>query len=294
MAGKNPGPSSKSFISRLALVLSLLFAGLALLAATVFYTFPLGVAEESLKARLKGQGVLVSWQAIGRTFPFGVRMEMVDVVDLSTGRLVLRLDEARARIDLLSLFRGAVKFPVRARLGRGVITGGVRVRLKGAGLELEAAGMEPGAIPAVAGAGVAVAGYVNGALSVHMPWNGCPTGRIRLRSGRIQRDSVRFMGIPLPLGEIDEAGLNAELRECRVVVEGMWLDGVELSAKLAGEISLGTPLAASPLKMTIDVMPKGDLAGKQWLLSFIRDYRKSSNYYSMTVGGTIGRPVIGR
>ncbi|MFQ5735882.1 MAG: type II secretion system protein GspN [Thermodesulfobacteriota bacterium] len=294
MVGKDSAPPSRGFLSRLVLVLALLSVGLALLAITVFHTFPLGIAEESLKARLKGQGVLVSWQALDRTFPFGLRLQKVEVVDLSTGRLVVRIDEARARLDPLSLFKGYAGIPVWARLGRGVVKGDARVRFKGADLELEAAGMEPGAIPAVAHAGVSVDGSVDGTLALHMPWNGCPTGFVRLRSGRIRRYGVRFRGVPLPLGEVDEAGLNAQIRGCRAVIEGMWVYGKDLSAKLSGEVSLRTPLAASPLNMSIDITPKGDLMEKQWLLSFISPWRRSSNYYSMTVRGTVGHPVIVR
>ncbi len=294
MAGKKSTPTAGRFLARLVIALAVILAGLALLAITLFHTFPLASVGEGVKARFRAQGVLVSWQSMERTFPVGLSMEKVEAVDMSTGRIVARLDSAQTGVNLLSLFKGYLGFPIAARLGNGTVTGEARIRIKGADVELEAAGLEPGAVPAVASSGLSVDGSIKGRLSLHVPWRGCPTGFARLRSGRIPANGVKYNGIPVPLGQIDTAGLDARTLGCRIVVDGAWLDGVELSARLAGEVALAAPLEASPLKATIDLMPKGDLTEKQWMLSFIRPWRKSDNYYSMTIGGTVGRPVIGR
>ena len=74
----------------------------------------------------------------------------------------------------------------------------------------------------------------------------------------------------------------------------MWVDGNELSAKLAGVLVPMAPIATSRLDMALEITPKGDIAEKQWLLSFIGPYRRSANYYYMTIRGTLARPVIGR
>ena len=292
--GSQGSRGARGVISKLLLAVALFAAGVALMATAAFYILPLSIAEQMLKDSLREQGALVSWQSLGRTFPFGLKASGVEVVDISTNRPVVRLEEAGVRLDLPGLLGGVLRFPLNARMGRGVITGVADIRLQGALLDMEATGVEIDAIPVVAALNVRTKGSVGGTLSMRLPWDGCPAGSVRLRSGRIDGNGVRFMGLPLSLGDIEQAGLNAELGNCKVVVEGMWVDGSELSAKLAGELVPMAPLAASRLDMTLEVTPKGNLAGQQWLLSFISPYRRSSNYYYMTIRGTFAQPVIGR
>lgn len=281
-------------ISRIILAVVLFVCAVALLASTAFYIFPLSIAEGRLKDSLRGEGALVSWQSMGRTFPFGLKASGVEVVDISSGRPVIRLEEARVRVALLSLLSGRLKFPIKVRVGGGVISGEARVDSTAASLDLASSGIDAGSMLALQSIGVGTNGSVGGTLSLRLPYAGCATGTVRLRSGRIDGRSLRFMGLPLALGNIEQAGLNAEFKSCKVVVEGLWLDGDELSAKLAGEMLPRNPLGASPLNMTLEVTPKGDLSKKHWVFSLISQYRKSSNYYFMTIRGTVARPVLGR
>lgn len=281
-------------ISRVVLAVALFAVAVALLASTAFYIFPLSVAEGRLRDSLRKEGALVSWQSMGRTFPFGLKASGVEVVDISNGRPVLRLEEARVRFALLSLLSGRLRFPITVRVGEGVISGEARVDSAAASLDLASSGIDPASMLALQSMGVGADGSVGGTVSLRLPYKGCATGTVRLRSGRIDGRSLRFMGMPLALGNIEQAGLNAELKSCKVVVEGLWLDGDELSAKLAGEMLPRNPIGASPLNMTLEVTPKSDLSRKHWLFSIISQYRKSSNYYFMTIRGTVARPVLGR
>jgi len=281
-------------ISKVLIAAALFAVGVALLAITAFYTLPLSIAEDRVQESFRQQGALVSWQSLGRTFPFGLRASGVEVSDISTGRPVVRIEEARVRLAILGLLGGRFRFPINVRMGRGAITGVADIGLQAAGLDITAAGVELDAIPAVAASGVRTKGSVDGALSMRFPYSGCPAGTVRVRSGRIDGAGLNFLGMPLPLGDIEQAGLNATLGNCKVVVEGLWVDTSELSAKLAGELALKAPFSTSRLDMTLEVTPRGDMASKQWFLSFISPYRRSSNYYYMTIRGTIARPVLGR
>ena len=292
--GNRSDRGAMGVISKLLLAVALFALGVALLAVTAFYILPPSLAGQGAKDSFEEQGVLVSWQSLSRTFPFGLKASGVEVVDIRGKRPLVRLEEAGVRLDLLGLFSGVLRFPINIRMGRGVITGVADIGRQGVLLDMEAAGVEVDSMPAVEAMNVRTRASVGGTLSMRMEWGNCPTGSVRLRSGRVDGAGVSFMGLPLPLGEIEQAGLNATLGNCRVVVEGMWLDGSELSAKLAGVLVPMAPLATSRLDMALEITPKGDIAGKQWLLSFIGPYRRSSNYYYMTIRGTLARPVIGR
>jgi type II secretion system protein N len=287
-------PARGSVLTKILIITVLAVSGLLLFALTAYHIFPLDIAEGRLKEVLARQGLMVSFDSFERTFPFGLKAENLELAEASNGSPVLRLDTAKARLELLSLLKGDPTVALRAAAGGGVITGELRPGLKGALLDLTAGDVEFKEIPVLALAGINTGGSFSGTVSVYLSEGACPSGSVRLRGGHIKEDGVMLMGLKLPIGDIDSTGLNAEFRECKVVVEGLWLDGKEMSAKLSGEIFLRTPFETSPVKMTLEVTPRGDLDEKAWMLSMMNSFRKSANYYSANIGGTIGRPVAER
>lgn len=287
-------PARGSVLSKILIITALAVSGLLIFALTAYHIFPLNMAEGRLKEALARQSLLISFDSFERTFPFGLKAENVELRDASSGNPVLRFDTAKARLELLSLLKGDPTVALRATVGGGVITGELRPDLKGALLDLTAGDVEFKEIPALAGAGINTGGSFSGTVSVYLSGGACPSGSVRLRGDHIKEEGVMLTGLKLPIGDIDSAGLNAEFRECKAVVEGLWLDGKEMSAKLSGEIFLRTPFGTSPVKMTLEVTTRGDLNEKSWMLSLMNSFRKSANYYSANIGGTVGRPVAER
>lgn len=280
-------------LSKILLIAALIVSGLLVFALTAFHIFPLKIVEGRVKEALAGEGLLITFGSLERTFLFGLKAQNLSLADAG-GHAVARLDTAGARIDLQSLLLGDPVVRLNGTVGGGVITGELRPGLKGAKLDLEAADLEFKDIPALTGAGIVTAGSFGGTVSVYLSGSACPTGTVRLRGGRISEEGLRLSGIKLPIGDIESAGLNAELKECKVAVEGLWLDGKEMSARLSGDIFLRTPFEASPVKMTIEVTRRGDPGEKSWMLAFMNSFRKSANYYSANIGGTVAHPVAER
>ncbi|MBI5587883.1 MAG: type II secretion system protein GspN [Deltaproteobacteria bacterium] len=286
--------SNRRTILGMVLAAALIVFGLLLFSLTAFHIVPLGIIEDRLKAGLGEKGLHLSEESLTRSFPFGLKAQNVALSASATGKQVIRFDEAQAWLALADLLRGDFKIALRARVGNGLITGDLSPGFNGALLNLEAVGMEFKDIPALTNAGINSNGSFNGTVTLYMAGGACPSGTIRLRGGHISEESVRFAGLKLPVGDIDDAGLNAEIRDCKALIEGLWLDGRGLSAKLTGEVFIKTPFETSQLNMTLEVTPKGDLTGKAWMLAFINAFRKASNYYSVHIGGTVANPVAGR
>lgn len=284
----------RTTLARIILAVSLIASGLSLFLLTAFHIVPPGVIEDRLRVGLGAKGLLLTEGSVTRSFPFGLKAQNVALSASATGAQIIRFDEAQAWLALADLLRGDFKIALRARVGNGLITGDLSPGFNGALLSLEAAGVEFKDIPALANAGIDGNGSFNGTATLYMAAGACPSGAIRLRGGHISEEGVRFTGLKLPLGDIDDAGLNAEIRDCKAMIEGLWLDGRELSARLTGEVSIKTPFETSQLNMTLDVTPKGDLAGKAWMLALMNAFRKSSNHYSVNIGGTVANPVAGR
>ena len=283
--------SKNPVLSKILIIAALLVAGSLAFALTAFHTFPLDMAETKLKDALSAQGARISFASLSRTFPFGLTAEDIELSDASTGKPVLKLDTAEARLELLSLLRMDPTVALRATVGGGTITGKFRPGLKGARLDLTAGDLEFRDIAALTAAGINIDGSFGGTLCVNFSAGACPSGSARLRGGNIKEEGLRLAGFKLPTGDIESAGLNAAFGECKAVVEGLWLDGRELSARLSGEVFLRAPLETSPVKMTLEVTPRADTAGKSLVLSLLSSFRKTANYYSANIGGTLGRPV---
>jgi len=283
-----------SVLSKTIIIIVLALSGLALFALTAFHIFPMKIAEEKLRAALASQGLVVSYDSLERTFPIGLRASNIELAEASDGKALMKFDDATATLDISSLLLGTPSVRLWAAAGTGVITGEIRPGLNGARLDLTASNIEFRMIPALTAAGIDTEGSFGGTVSAYLSAKRCPTGTARLRSGPVSEQGLRLAGVQLPIGDIDSGGLNAEFKDCKAVVEGLWLDGKELSARLSGEIFLRSPLSASPIKMVLELTPRGEAGQQSWVLAFMNSFRRSANYYSANISGTIGRPVAQR
>jgi len=78
-----------------------------------------------------------------------------------------------------------------------------------------------------------------------------------------------------------------------VRIDGLWIESSDLSARIKGGIKMASPVSASQVDMTIELVPYEGLLGKQYLLSLLSPYKRSANYYSIPVKGTLGSLTAG-
>lgn len=287
-------PSKGPVLSRILVIAAIIVAGFFAFALTAFHIFPLNVAETKIKDALSAQGAIISFGSLARTFPFGLAAGDIVLTDAASGAPLLKLDTAKARLEVLSVLRLDPTVDIRATVGGGTITGKLRPGLNGARLDLAAGDLEFRDIAALTSAGVNIDGSFGGTVSVNLIAGACPSGSARLRGVNIKEEGLKLAGFKLPTGDIDTAGLNAAFEECKAVLEGLWLDGRDMSARLSGEVFLKAPLQTSPVRMTLEVTPRGEAAGKSWMLTLLSSFRKSANFYSANIGGTIAHPVAER
>lgn len=287
-------PARSSILKRLFLAFFILISGLVLFSITVFYALPMNILEDKAKEALKERaGLLVSEESFERVFPFGFEARGVEFSDASGGRPLFKLDKARASLDIPGLLTGRLNIKLTAGISGAAVEGGLAVKSGGTDLILEWHGLELKHIPALERAGLQIGGGFSGKLALFMPKGACPSGSLRLKGGGFKDDGIRFRGFPLPAGDISDAGIKAEIKDCKALVEGLWVEGAGLSLRLQGWITLATPVEASPLDMTIEVMPKGDIKDREFPFSFLSAFRKSANYYLIPVRGTLANPSTG-
>ncbi len=281
-------------VLKTALFIVVLFVlGVVLLSITLFYIMPLGPAGEWAAGRLKERtGLAVTEGSIERSFPFGIEARAVRV-NGPGGEPLVYLEVLRARLRPLSLITGKVVLPVNASTNGGLIDGVVTIRPGSTALRLALADVGLSGFPALRDR-VELEGLFGGDVFLTVPGGGCPEGFVRLEGTGLKGGRIRFMGMPLPIGGIERAGLGAELKGCKAEVKGLWLEGGDISMRIKGTVFFERSFQESRLDLTVEVIPKGKLLERDYMLRLLEPYRKSANYYLIPVTGTLGRPRAGK
>lgn len=283
---KLPASARAGIFKKLAFASVIVIAGLTIFALTLFHLIPSSVYERLVTGTLREKtGLVLKSSSFDTVFPFGIEMADLRVSD-QRGKGIVRLDSLRADFNPLGLATG-LRVDLSGRAGQGSLTGSVKAGLLSSSLELEAIGVDFDYLEALGNAGLGIDGTFDGRVSLTNRKGACPKGFARIEGVEVSGAGVKFRGFPLPLGSIDETGLSAEFRDCKAVLNGLWIEGTELSLRLVGSIKMAEPIAASTVDLSLEIVPHGDMASNQLLMSFISSYRKSANFYSIPIRGTL-------
>lgn len=289
---KAPEGSGAPFLKKLAIASVLSVLGISVFALTLFHLVPSQAYERMLTAAvMEKTGLILESASLKTVFPFGFELDAAKLKG-PDGKGIVRLDSLRADFMLRGMLSG-LRIDFTGTAGDGVAEGSLRHGLFRSSLDMEARGVGFSYVEALASAGVTVDGAFDGRVSLKSA-DGCPKGFARMEGVDLSGAEFRFRGIPLSFGGIDEAGFSADLRDCAVFINGLWIEGDKASLRLQGSIRPSSPLESSPVDLTLEIVPHAELLANNYLLSFIESYRKSANFYSMPLRGTLGSVLPGR
>ncbi len=276
-------------MKKLLMTLVLLAAGLILFSLTAILLIPSDMLMSSVKERLKTRhSIILTEESSRRVLPFGIRVEGLTVSNRAGNALYL--DAITARFVPLALLSGGLMVNFDATVAGGAIRGYVLLKNGAAEISAVADAIELDAIEAISDAGFKGPGALSGTASAKFPATGCPEATLNLKALGLDGENLKFKGIGLPFGEIKDAGLKAKVNECRAEILNLWIDGAGLSARVSGPIKLKQPLSHSVIDLHIEMVPRGT---EDPILSLLfNHYRKSANYYSIKVKGTLEKPTV--
>lgn len=278
--------SGRSFIGKLAVASVLAVLGFIIFVLTLFHLIPSHLYASWLQGTIRARsGLIVESASFVTAFPLAFTLEGVKVLDPS-GREVLRMDRLEASLNPLGLLSG-LRVDLDGEASGGKVTGTARAGLFGSSLDIDARAVGFDALPALGISGVRVDGSFDAVMAVIME-GGCPRGTLRARGVEFRDAQVSFRGFPLPIGAVEEAGLSAVFAGCAMRLDGLWVESSELSARVKGTVKFLAPLSASPVDMTFELVPGEAMLKKEYLISLLAPYRKSANFYSIPVKGTLG------
>lgn len=246
---------------------------------------------KGLLERVAGNaGYTLSMTSFSKSFPLGVEADALELAS-EKGALV-KLRDVRVRLELLPLFTGKLRAAYRGSIGAGEIKGQLGLNKNG-GWTVQARGVRLEDIPFftnVAEAKVRGELRVNGKL---VPQKGGGEGELILEVKAAEVAGVKIGAMPLPDAAYREVRGALKIEKGRAVVKSFTLNGDGIYVRLSGETVLGKPIGASPLNLTMEMMPKPAFLERQkFVFLLLMKYQSSPGAFSIPIRGTLGRPSI--
>lgn len=265
-------------------------AGLLITIAFTVLLVPSREVEGVVERLLAREGYTFHAARFGKAFPLGISAQGV-TIGINQGP-VLRFDRVTARLALLPLLTGKAVVNGNAAIGPGRISGSYLLRRGGNGT-VEAQGVRLEDIPyfkTVAGA------EVKGLLTVDASFAGTgprTAGELRLEVKGADVRGVAIGGTPLPDATYDTVRGMVRMGSGRATLDSFTLQGADLYIRLKGDIPLATPPGASPLNLTLELMPQPPFLDRQKLVfALLAKYLVTPGHYQLPVRGSLAKPLL--
>lgn len=273
---------------------------LALFLFSLFVLFSSELVEKIVKVELEeNSGISFIAKDFTKGFPLGfnardVRLSAKGINGNTNPLEIIRIEDISVSLDILPLIIGKKKFSYLATLESGTIEGEAQVA-QNSQISVRANGVPLNRVQPLRALGIK-SGRVNGVASFTSSPEGCAVGTVVLDASDID---IKGLKSPFPVmlfGESVSASLAMETAaDCVARIDGLFIEGHALNAKLDGTIRIKSPVERSVLDMRIEIFIKPGALGKDAnniLLSIMNEYKKSPGHYLMTLKGTLRKPYI--
>lgn len=269
--------------------------GVPLFILTVITLIPNVFVEGLLRQSVeRGAGLTFSTKDFKKIFPPGFEAAGVTMSSVSSGRKVVYIDRLRARLDILSFLAGRPALNVDVHVGHGKLRSTV-TSVKGAlDFAVSIDGIEADAIPWLSA--MELKGPVSVTGTARLVKDGrfaCPNGAVDLKSAGVDIDQPYTAAIaPFFKTKVDvDLAMTIDAKDCRARINGLWLNSADTALKLRGDVIVSKEILKSGLDLIVDInLKKGGDDGT--LLAYMSRYRRSSNFYSLRLKGTMENPLI--
>jgi len=287
--------TKRSLARRILLISLCLLAGILLLGATIFFIIPANLIEAWIVNGVRNEsGIMLEGETFQRALPFGFAFTNLSIRQVESGEEIFAFDRLAVKLHPTALVTGKIKMEMSGVTEGGDIVGEALLGRRGITAHIDGRNITLHTLTGQPLQGEITVGSFKADLSLANIYKGCPTGSVTARGLSTTTQGVTIMGFPSPLGDIDDVGLKTSLKDCTAHIETVWLESRNLTARLKGTIALASPLPRSRINMLLEVIPKKELLKNSLLTALMRRYRKSANYYSIPVRGTLERPLPGR
>jgi len=274
------------------IVASILFTAFFLSLIALFFVFPNSLIESWLESELNERtGFVFSIEGFQKAFPLGFEMKKMKAIYAGDENPLFYINNIHGRLLPSSLFLGNIRINIYGDVGDGHISEEVLIKTNGITLNTVAENVRLKDIPYLNSIGL-YSGVISGHGQTTISHGKCIGGFIKADGKDIDISRLRVQGIIMPFEAIEKFGITAKIEDCKLKLSGLWVEGKELSARLQGVVNILSPFENSPIDLILEITPKASIIEKNALLLLIKNYRKSLNYYSLPIKGTVGSPVF--
>lgn len=245
---------------------------------------------DAVNRGLAEQELTLSAVDFGKALPLGIRGTGW-TLSSAKGQL-LTLDKASIRLQLFPLLRGKISLKISAATGSGTISA-IATSAANGSLHLEITGMSLEQIPFFSTvSGVRAAGIVNCQADIS-GITGKGSGFVKLDARGVDLRGIKIGEMPLPDAAYQTVQGMLRISNGTATIESFTLQGDGLYVRLKGNIRPGSSLPASPLEMSLELMPRPEFLEKQkFVFLLLTKYLDTPGHYRVPIKGTLGKPLM--
>ncbi|WP_224984671.1 type II secretion system protein GspN [Geomonas agri] len=235
-------------------------------------------------------GYTLDCTGFGKSFPLGIKAEQVELG--SDKGALLKLSRVKVRLELLPLLTGKVRVAYRAGIGAGEAQGEIDLG-KRKGWSMQCRGVRLEDIPfftTVAEAKVRGELKLAGKMEANKTGG---SGDLQLEVSAAEVAGVKIGSMPLPDAAYREVRGALKVEKGRAVLKSFTLNGDGIYVRLSGDTVLGNPVGASPLHLTMEMMPKPSFLERQkFVFLLLTKYQTSPGAFKIPISGTLAHPSM--
>jgi type II secretion system protein N len=265
-------------------------AGLALFLCLTIMFVPAGELQRLAARTIAPYGLTIGASSFSKTFPLGIKAKRFTLSGQS-GEL-LSFDRLDLRLKLLPLFIGRVVISAKATIGSGAIASETELTRRGR-VALSCQNVRLEAIPffkTFAGA------EAKGDLRIKGDIAGQgigAKGALQIEARDLDLKGVTISGTPLPNASYRTMQGMLRVKNGKVNLESVTLQGDGLYVRLSGDFPSGNQPAATPLNLKVELMPKPEfLESQKFVFLLLAKYTVSPGNYLLPISGTLAAPQL--
>jgi len=277
-------------ISRILRIIGLVTGAAVLFLIMAIMFIPGRTIFEAANSGLSPYGLKLEAVSVGKAFPIGISGKGI-TLSSESGEL-LKLRSGSLSLELLPLLAGKISISVHAEIGSGSLVSSMSL-FHSPSTQIEMKNVRLEDIPFFQTvAGIKASGVLSGKAEAKGLISKAK-GYLQLEVDGADLSGIKIGEMPLPDASYRKVQGMIRIKNGVASIESFTLQGDELYVRLKGGLPLIDPLPATPLNLSLELMPKPALLDKQKLIFLLLvKYQDTPGHYLIPVRGTLGKPQV--
>ena len=251
---------------------------------------PADLLLNTANSGLAGYDLKLDAASFRRSLPLGIKGSGI-TLSSGSGEL-LKVSKGELFLELLPLLTGKLILSMDAEIGAGTFVSSISL-LRSPASHIEVKNVRLEDIPFFK----SVAGMkAGGILSGNAETSGVitkATGFVQLEVQGAELSGIKIGAMPLPDASYRTVQGMIRIKGGQGEIESFTLQGDDLYVRLKGGLPLADPLQATPLNLSLEIMPKASLLEQQKMVFLLLlRFQDTPGHYLVPVRGTLGKPQV--